>query len=110
MIDFFEDSLGEILISIDDKLLSETFEVSEQYFIDAVELSNGDRDMLTIYIFDFLQQLTEDEITQDEYPFLYKYVDDKLSSYNRYQTYLPNLAREVAIRLLCAYYHTRHED
>lgn len=110
MIDFFEDSLDEILISIDDDLLTETFKVSSQYFEDAVEEAGDDMDCLTFHIFDFVGNLTGHELTKKEFPNLYKFVDYKLTSYNRYQTHLPNLAREVAIRLLIAYYHTQHDN
>lgn len=108
MIDFFEDSLDEILISIDDDLLTETFKVSSQYFEDAVQLTGGDVDRVATYIFVFLEKITGDEeLTKEEYPHLYEFVEGKLRNYNRYTTYLPNLARECAMRLLIAYYHTQ---
>ena len=110
MIDFFKDSLGKIFYSIDDELISQTYDATLDYFVDAVEEAGDDMDCLTFHIFDFVGNLTGHELTKKEFPNLYKFVDYKLTSYNRYQTYLPNLAREVAIRLLIAYYHTQHDN
>jgi hypothetical protein len=110
MIDFFKDSLGEIFDSIDDELISQTYDATLDYFVDAVEEAGDDMDCLTFHIFDFVGNLTGHELTKKEFPNLYEFVDYKLTSYNRYQTYLPKLAHELAIRLVCAYYHTKHED
>jgi hypothetical protein len=108
MIDFFKDSLGKIFDSIDDELISQTHDATLDYFVDAVEEAGDDMDCLTFHIFDFVGNLTGHELTKKEFPNLYEFVDYKLTSYNRYQTYLPKLAHELAIRLVCAYYHTKH--
>jgi hypothetical protein len=104
MIDFFKDSLGKIFDSIDDELISQTYDATLDYFVDAVEEAGDDMDCLTFHIFDFVGNLTGHELTKKEFPNLYEFVDYKLTSYNRYQTYLPKLAHELAIRLVCAYY------